>query len=150
MRVAFVALGAVAAVMNVQAVRAEGKPLPAPASEAMPSVELRIGLTDGRATCTPAELPLPADTNVELRLVSTADRPVTITMEGQFEQGRVLHHDGDVGHVASEKGYTIKPNGKAVIRLRTLPPGEVPFACTSTSNQSEPFKGKAILTKPAG
>ena len=150
MRDAILALGTIAAVLFSQSAQAQGKPLPPPASDVMPPVELRIGLTDGKATCMPAELPLPADTNVELHLISTASQPVTITMEGQFEKGHVLHADGDVGHVASEKGYTIKANGKATIRVRTLPPGEVAFACTSTGNQSEPFKGKAILTKPAG
>ncbi len=150
MRTALTLLAILAAGPTASSALAEGKPLPPPASDAVPPVELRIGLTDGKATCEPAELKLPADTNVELQLVSTADQYVTLTMEGQFEKGHVLHADGDVGHVASEKGYTIKPNGKATIKVRTLPPGEVPFACTSTGNQSSPFVGKAVLTKPTG
>lgn len=142
--------GAVAAALSVYLTTAQGKPLPPPATDVMPPVELRVGLTDGKATCSPAELPLPADTDIELRVVSTADRPVTITMEGQFEKGRVLHSEGDVTHVASEKGYTIKPNGEGTIRVRSLPPGEVPFACTSTANSSEPFRGRVVLGRPKG
>ena len=150
MRNVVLAFAAVTAALSGQPAWAESKPLPPPASDAMPPVELQIGLKDGKAICEPADLRLPADTNIELHLTSSADRPVTITMAGQFENARVLHADGDVGHVASEKGYTIKPNGKATIRLRSLPPGETPFACTSTANQSEPFTGKATFTKPAG
>ena len=149
MRNAVLALGAVAAAMAVQPALAQGKPLPPPASDVMPRVELRVGLTDGKATCSPAELPLPADTNIELHVVSTADRPVTLTIPGQFEKGHVLHADGDVGHNASEKGYTLKANGQATIRVRSLSPSEVSYACTSTANQSEPFTGKVTYTKPA-
>lgn len=129
---------------------AEGKPLPPPATDAMPPVELSVGLENGKATCSPAELLIPADTDVELRVVSHADRPVTLTMQGQFEKGRVLHTEGDVVHVASEKGYLIKQNGTGVIRVRSLPPGEAPFACTSTADQGEPFRGKVVLGKAQG
>lgn len=132
------------------AVLAQGKPLPPPASDAMPPVELSVEMRDGHPVCQPAELRLPADTNVALNVVSRADQPVTITMPGQFENGRVLHADGDLVHVASEKGYTVKREGKGTLRLRTLAAGEKSFACTGANSRSNPFEGKVILTPPSG
>ncbi|KAB7783295.1 anaerobic typically selenocysteine-containing protein [Methylorubrum populi] len=132
------------------AARAEGKPLPPPASDVMPPVELTVEMRDGHPVCQPAELRLPADTNVALNVVSRADQPVTITMPGQFENGRVLHADGDLVHVASEKGYTVKREGRGQLRLRTVAAGEKTFACTGANSRSNPFEGKVILTPPSG
>lgn len=129
---------------------AQGKPLPPPASDAMPPVELTVEMRDGHPVCQPSELRLPAETNIALNVVSRADQPVTITMPGQFENGRVLHADGDLVHVASEKGYTVKREGKGTLRLRTISAGEKPFACTGANSRSNPFKGKVILTPPSG
>ena len=129
---------------------AQGKPLPAPASAVMPPVELTITMEGGKPVCAPAELLLPADTDVALHVVSTADTPVTISAPGQFENAHVLHADGDLVHVASEKGYLMKRNGQGTLRLRTLPAGDHSFACTSTSDANAPFIGKLTLTPPAG
>lgn len=128
---------------------AQGKPLPPPASDAMPPVELTIAMKDGKPVCAPAELSLPADTNIVLHIVSSADAPVTITAPGQFENGLVLHADGDLVHVASEKGYTVKQNGKGTLRLRTMKAGRETYACTSTRNIDAPFKGTLVLSPPA-
>lgn len=128
---------------------AQGKPLPPPASDAMPPVELNISLKDGKPVCAPAELRLPADTNIALHIVSTADAPVTLTAPGQFENGLVLHADGDLIHVASEKGYTVKQNGQGTLRLRTMKAGQEEYACTSTRKEDAPFKGKLVLVPPA-
>ena len=128
---------------------AQGKPLPQPATDAMPPVELTISLKDGKPVCAPAELKLPADTNVALNIVSSADAPVTITAPGQVEDGLVLHADGDLVHVASEKGYTVKQNGKGTLRLRTMKAGQEEYACTSTRNADAPFKGKLVLSPAA-
>jgi hypothetical protein len=128
---------------------AQGKPLSPPASDAIPPVELTISLKDGKPVCAPAELTLPADTNVALHIVSSADAPVTITAPGQFENGLVLHADGDLVHVASEKGYTVKQNGQGTLRLRTMKAGQEEYACTSTRNADAPFKGKLVLSPPA-
>lgn len=128
---------------------AQGKPLAPPASDAMPPVELTITMTDGKPVCAPAELTLPADTNIALHIVSTADAPVTITAPGQFENGLVLHADGDLVHVASEKGYTVKQNGKGTLRLRTMKAGQEEYACTSTRSADAPFKGKLVLSPAA-
>lgn len=116
----------------------------------MPPTLLSIVMKDGKPVCEPAELALPADTNVELQVKSSANQTVTLTMQDQFENGHVLHAEGDQGHAASEKGYTIKPNGNATIKIRTLSAGERPFACTGTANQSDPFRGKVVLSAPAG
>ena len=128
---------------------AQGKPKEPPSNEAMTPANLTITMEDGKPVCAPAELRLPAGANVELRIESTATKPVVLTMEGgQFENSQVLHHSGDLGHVMSEKGFTVKQNGKAMIRLRTVAAGEYAYACTSTGNMSEPFRGKAILGAP--
>lgn len=126
---------------------AQGK-LGPPASDAMPPVELTVNMQGKKPICEPTELRLPADTNVELHVISHADVPVSITMQNEFVKGHVLHADGDLVHEASEKGYLIKQNGQGTLRFRTLQPGEEPYGCTSTSNRADPFVGKLVLTAP--
>ena len=77
------------------------------------------------------------------------DTPVTITADGLFENGHVLHADGDLVHVASEKGYLVKRDGQGTLRVRTLEAGNHDFACTSTASKNAPFVGKLVLTPPA-
>ena len=138
-----------AALLTGSSVLVQAKPLAPPASDVMPPVEITITMDGTKAVCAPKEITLPADTNVMLTIVSHADKPVTITMPGQFEKGLVLHSDGDLIHVASEKGYTVKQNGKGTLKLRTMKSGEEAYACASTGNQGEPFTGKLVLTPPA-
>ena len=78
---------AAAAILLVGTVsgHAQGKPLPAPSSSVMPPVELTITAENGKPVCAPAELRLPANTDIALHVVSHADTPVTITAEG-FEK----------------------------------------------------------------
>ena len=149
MRTTSLTLASLALAVMAGPALAQGKPLPPPASSVTPTVELSIGLQDGKPVCAPAELRLPADTNVTLNVVSTADAPVTLTAAGQFENGKVLHADGDLVHVASEKGYTVKQNGKGTLKLRTMQAGETAYGCTSTRNADAPFVGKLVLTPPA-
>ena len=130
-------------------VHAEGKPLPAPSSPSMPPVELTISTENGKPVCAPAELRLPANTNIALHVVSHANTPVTLTAAGLFENGHVLHADGDLVHVASEKGYLVKRDGQGTLRLRTLEAGDHDFACTSTADKNAAFVGKLVLTPPA-
>lgn len=120
---------------------AQGKPLPPPASDATPPIALTITLQDGKPVCDPAELLVPANTNVALTISSQANADVTLTIPEQFSNGLVLHADGDLVHVASEKGYLVKRNGKGTLKLRTEGPGQVKYACTATNNQSQPFTG---------
>ncbi|KAB1074453.1 cupredoxin domain-containing protein [Methylobacterium planeticum] len=150
MRRTLFGLGTLAALLSAQPAFAEGKPLAPPASDAMPPVELTITMKDGKPVCAPAELLLPADTNVALHVISRADAPITITMGEQFENGRVLHADGDLVHVMSEKGYSVKRNGQGTLRLRTMKAGTQDYACTSNRNQDAPFTGKLTLSPPAG
>ncbi|MCJ2067266.1 cupredoxin domain-containing protein [Methylobacterium sp. J-030] len=146
----FAGAASLAALLLVGSTYAESKSLEAPASDAMPPVELIISMKDGKPVCDPAEILLPANTNVALHIVSSADAPITITAPGQFENGLVLHADGDLIHAASEKGYTIKQKGQGTLRLRTMKPGQEEYACTSNRNANDPFKGKLTLTQPAG
>lgn len=143
-------LGTLCLVLSTKAGFAESKPLPPPASTGQPVMELTIDKRDGKIACAPAELRLPADTDAELRVVNRADQPVTLTIDGQFENGLVQHVEGDQGHSASEKGYTIKLNGKATLKFRTMAAGERPYGCTGVNSQNEPFVGKYILVPPAG
>ncbi len=144
------ALGLLAVLLAPAAALAQGKPLPPPSSDAMPPVELSIAMEGDRPVCAPAELRLPANTNVVLQVINHADKPVTITMPGQFENGLVLHADGDLVHVASEHGYLVKQNGQGTLRLRTQGAGQEDYACTSTGNTKAPFKGTLVRTSPAG
>ncbi|MCJ2015431.1 cupredoxin domain-containing protein [Methylobacterium sp. J-076] len=129
---------------------AEGKPLPPPSSDVVPPIELTITMKDGKPVCAPAELLVPANTNVALSVVSSADAEVTLTIPGQFANGLVLHADGDLVHVASEHGYLVKRNGKGTLKLRTEGPGKEDYACTSTTNQKAPFIGSYVRKSPAG
>lgn len=143
-------LGTLCLVLSTTMALAQGKPLPPPASSGQPVMELTMEKKDGKIACAPAELRLPADTNAELRVVNHADQPVTLTIDGQFENGLVQHVDGDQGHSASEKGYTIKLNGKATLKFRTMAASERPYGCTGVNSQSDPFVGKYVLVPPAG
>lgn len=150
MRYAWLGLGALAATISTSAAFAQSKPLPPASSDAMPPIELTITMDGDKPVCAPAELKLPANTNVELHIVSRAAEPVTVTAPGQFENANVLHADGDLVHVASEKGYLVKQNGKGVLRIRTMKEGQETYACTSNRNQKAPFEGKLVLAAPAG
>jgi hypothetical protein len=150
LRYAMFGLVALSATAFGNAALAQSKPLPPASSGAMPPVELTITMDGDIPVCAPAELRLPANTNVELHIISSAGEPVTITAPGQFENANVLHADGDLVHVASEKGYLVKQNGKGTLRIRTLKEGQETYACTSNRNQKAPFEGKLVLTPPAG
>jgi hypothetical protein len=142
--------GAVAVLLAAPARAAEDVKQSKPATDAVPPVALAITLQDGKPVCDPADLRLPADTDVVLQVVSQANVPVTVTAPGQFEQGHLLHADGDLVHVMSEKGYLVKPMGRGTLKLRTLGAGEHSYACTATNRQNAPFTGKMILSPPAG
>ncbi|MDO9428426.1 MAG: anaerobic typically selenocysteine-containing protein [Methylobacterium sp.] len=150
MRNALIGLGALAAMASPTVAFAESKPLPPASSSTTVQGELNITMDGDKPVCAPAELQLPANTNVELHIVSKANVPVTITAPGQFEKGHVLHADGSLVHVSSEKGYLVKANGQGVLKIRTMQEGTETYACTTTSNQKAPFEGKLVLTAPAG
>lgn len=143
------AFGLVCALLPAVAL-AQGKPLPAPATDVTPPIELTIDMKDGKPVCAPAELLVPANTNIVLNVVSHADSDVTLTIPGQFANGLVLHADGDLVHVESEKGYLVKRNGKGTLKLRTEGPGKAKYACTSTTNQKAPFTGSYVRKSPNG
>lgn len=128
---------------------AQGKPLPPPSSPATPPIELSITMQDGKPVCAPAELLVPANTNIALHVVSQANAEVTLTIPGQFSNGLVQHADGDLVHVASEKGYLVKRNGKGTLKLRTEGEGQEKYACTATNDQSHPFTGTYTRKAPA-
>ena len=138
MRTALLGLSTLAALLSAPFAFAEGKPLPTPATDAMPPVELTITMDNGKPVCAPAELLLPADTNVSLHVTSQANAPITITMGEQFENGRVLHADGDLVHVMSEKGYLVKQNGQGTLKMRTMKAGSHPTPAQATATRMLP------------
>ncbi len=150
MRHAMIGLGALAATAFTNPALAEGKPLPPASSDTTVQGELTITMEGDKPVCAPAELRLPSNTNVALHIVNTANVAVTITAPGQFEKGHVLHADGSLIHVASEKGYLMKANGQGTLKIRTLMEGTETYACTTTGNRMAPFEGKLVLTPPAG
>ncbi|KQP95390.1 anaerobic typically selenocysteine-containing protein [Methylorubrum extorquens] len=137
-------------ILFAHAAAAQGKPDTQPESTSTPPVELKITKQDGKAVCSPAELRLPANSNVTINIISQSDSPVMLTSPNQFKNDQVLHHDGDLAHAASGDGYTVKQNGKGVLKLRTLAAGEQEYGCASINNQKEVFRGKLILSPPSG
>jgi hypothetical protein len=121
----------------------------APAAETMPSVDLTMTVENGAAKCAPAELRLPADTDVSIHVENHSTSQIVLTAPQIFENKNVLHHDGDVVHVASNEGYTVKQNGKGELRVRTIAAGQYPFGCTSVNDRSQPFKGTLTLAPAA-
>lgn len=122
--------------------------LPPPKTDAMPPVEVTITAENGVPVCAPAELRLPAQTNVDLQITNQSNEQVSLTAPQIFQNKNVLHHDGDVVHVASNDAYLVKANGKGAIRLRTIAPGEYKYGCTATTKQDKPFEGKLTLIDP--
>lgn len=127
---------------------AEQKPSAPPRNEGqMPPVSITVEEADGKVRCAPADLRLPAESNVQFEIVNTTKQQVSLTAPRLFQNQNVLHHDGDLVHVASNDGYLIKQGGTGILRVRTLPEGQYPYGCTSVSQQSEPFRGTLTLTK---
>jgi hypothetical protein len=118
-------------------------------SDALPPIEIVAEMVDGRLRCEPAELRLPAESAVQLQIVNRTKEQVTLTAPRMFENKNVLHHDGDLVHVASNDGYLVKQGGTGTLRVRTLAEGQYPYGCTATSKQDTPFKGTLTLAPAA-
>ncbi|WP_018263794.1 cupredoxin domain-containing protein [Methylobacterium sp. WSM2598] len=140
--------GLLLAALAGAALAANDLPPPKAGGDAMPPVQLTITSENGAAKCEPAELRLPANSNVALEVTNRSSARVTLTAPQIFQNKNVLHHDGDVVHVASNDAYLVKENGTGEIRLRTIGPGEYTFGCTSVTAQSKPFEGKLTLVDP--
>lgn len=112
-----------------------------------PPIDIKFDIVNGAARCEPPELRLPARTDVEVKITNTSDQIATITAPLLFRNEYVLHHEGDLAHVASNEGYTIKPRGTGRMKLRTPPPGEYEFSCFNAGTTGSPYKGKLILVQ---
>lgn len=143
-----VAAAALAALAGGPARAAQDLPPPQAGGDRMPPVEVTIEAENDALRCEPGELRLPADSDVALRLANRSREQVTIAAPRIFENRNVLHHDGDVVHVASNNGYLVKAGGTGEIRLRTAAPGSYPFTCTGNNSQGTPFKGTLTLVAP--
>ncbi|GJD51805.1 hypothetical protein OPKNFCMD_4564 [Methylobacterium crusticola] len=133
---------------SLPASAANDLPPPKAGGEAMPPVEVTITAQNETPQCAPAELRLPAQSNVDLHVINQSNLQVSITAPQIFQNKNVLHHDGDVVHVASNDAYLIKANGKGEIRLRTIAAGEYTYGCTSTNRRDATFTGKLTLVDP--
>ena len=111
----------------------------------IPPVEILMTVENGGAKCAPAELRLPANSDVVMNVVNKSTSQMTLTAPRIFENKNVLHHDGDLVHVASNDGYLVKANGKGVLKVRTIVEGSYPYGCTSVTKQSKPFEGNLLL-----
>jgi plastocyanin len=127
---------------------AEQLPPPKASGDGSPPVEVTISAEGSGTRCEPAELRMPADSDVSLTFVNQAPYPATVTAAKQFENKQVLHHDGGVVHIANESGFTVRGNVRGEVKLRTLPPGEYEFSCATTRSQGQPFHGKLVLVAP--
>jgi hypothetical protein len=136
------------AVSTVMAFAANDLPPPKAGGDVMPPVELAISGKAGSISCAPQELRLPAESNVAMSVSNQSDSQVTITAPQIFENKNVLHHQGDVVHVASNNGYLVKANGKGEIQFRTIAAGQYAYECTGVNDRSEPFKGALTLVDP--
>src|SRR4051794_30401069 len=134
--------------MSGAAFAAENMPSREGGGKGMPSVELTMNVDSGAAKCSPAELRLPANTDVSIKVTNQSSSQIVLTAPRIFENKNVLHHDGDVVHVASNDGYPVKQHGAGELRVRTIAEGQYPFGCTSVNNKSEPFKGTLTLSPP--
>jgi hypothetical protein len=112
---------------------------------ATPPIALTMSVEDGGAKCDPAEIRLLANSDVELQISNQSKDQITLTAPRIFENKNVLHHDGDLVHVASNDGYLVKANGKGVLKVRTIAEGRYPYGCTSVNKQSKPFQGTLTL-----
>lgn len=132
---------------SAQSFNAPKQEPPQVGGETVPPVDIKFDLVDGKARCEPPELRLPARTDVEVKLSNTSDENAVIASTPLLANEHVLHHEGDVAHVASNTGYTLKARGTGRMRLRTPDAGEFEFTCAQVRDLGSPFKGKLTLVQ---
>lgn len=93
LRVAIAAALLIGAGTALPAVAANDLPPPTAGGDVMPPVKVTITSENGAAKCDPAELRLPANSNVALQVTNQSDARVTITAPQIFQNKNVLHHD---------------------------------------------------------
>jgi hypothetical protein len=86
--------------------------VPAPAErgdKVLPPIEILAELVGDSVRCSPAEVRLPAQDEIDLRLVNRSDQPLTFAGQEIFSDRYLVRLEGDVVHAASDQGYVVEP-----------------------------------------
>jgi len=112
-------------------------------------VEIIAVVEGDRTRCEPAEARLPAEGEIDLRIINRSDLPVTVGSARLLADQNLVRHEGDAVHVAGNTGYQVKAKGLGRIVVRTPGPGRYEFTCASSRHQGEPFRGVLELVPKA-
>ena len=118
--------------------------VPAPAQlgdKVLPPVEILAETVGDSVRCSPAEIRLPAQDEIDLRLVNRTDQQITVGGPELFSDRNLLRTEGDIVHAASDLGYVVKPNATGRVVLRTPAPGQYRYSCAGTRSQGAPAGG---------
>jgi hypothetical protein len=138
------AVGTLFALTLAGAVLPAAAQVPAPAQrgdKVLPPIEILAELVGDSVRCSPAEVRLPAQDEIDLRLVNRSDQPLTFAGQEIFSDRHLVRLEGDVVHAASDQGYVVKPNATGRIILRTPPAGQYRYTCASSRTQGNPTGG---------
>lgn len=112
-------------------------------------VEIVAVIEGDRTRCEPAEARLPAEGEIDLRIINRSNLQVTVGSAQLLADQNLVRHEGDAVHVAGNTGYSVKADGLARIVVRTPGPGRYEFTCASARHQGEPFRGVIELVPKA-
>ena len=118
--------------------------VPAPAQlgdKVLPPIEILAETVGDTVRCSPAEIRLPAQDEIDLRLVNRTDQQITVGGPELFSDRNLVRTEGDIVHAASDLGYVVKPNATGRVVLRTPAPGQYRYSCAGTRNQGAPTGG---------
>src|SRR5215210_3869156 len=73
----------------------------------LPPVEILAEMVGDSVRCSPAEVRLPAQDEIDLRLVNRTDQQVTVGGPELFSDRNLLRTEGDIVHAASDLGYVV-------------------------------------------
>jgi hypothetical protein len=126
--------------------------VPAPAQlgdKVLPPVEILAETVGDAVRCSPVEIRLPAQDEIDLRLVNRTDQQITVGGPELFSDRNLVRTEGDIVHAASDLGYVVKPNATGRVVLRTPAPGQYRYSCAGTRSQGAPAGGvlEVVATK---
>lgn len=111
----------------------------------LPPIEILAELVGGTVRCSPPEVRLPAQDEIDLRLVNRSDQTVTVAGPELFSDRNLVRSEGDVVHAASDQAYVVKPNGTARVIVRTPPAGQYRYTCAGNRSQGTPSGGTLTI-----
>ena len=107
----------------------------------LPPVEILAEDVGGSIRCSPPEVRLPAQDEIDLRLVNRSAQQVTMSGPELFSDRNLVRSEGDIVHAASDQGYVVKQNGTGRLIVRTPPPGQYRYGCAGSRSQGTPSGG---------